>query len=475
MTRKLIAVFSCLCLSFGALAQQNMTLYQMHDVTQSNFLNPSVASDCKWNIGFPMLGNISVAVGTPISYNDLGPGNEYMNGDKILSAIGKTNLASSNIGLNILTIGYRTGDMYFQFTMNEKVSAGFSFSKDPVELILKGNAPYLGKTVEANFALSLSYYREYGFNIAYDFGDNLWLGARAKLLFGRIGANSGNNILSLYTDPMTYALDVNSDLLVQASIPGTAKIDQSDGTVSGFNSEFEVGQFVFNPVNVGGAIDLGVNKIFENGWKVSASLLNLGMINWSTNTHRFYRKSNLKYSGATAGITKWSDFADTLRSVADFKYAGGEAFSQWLAPEIMAGISYPVAEYIRAGITGYAGISSAGIPWALTATALTDNTSHIFGSLSYTVTKNSFVNIGAGLGVRLGALNLHVLTDNILAVFSPASQKYATFQFGINFKFGCGNGDTDRSSKKYKSVPCPSFGHTSSGGMMTSIPCSSGK
>jgi hypothetical protein len=451
-----------------------MTLYQMHDITQSNSLNPSVASDCKWNIGFPVLGNISIAAGIPLSYNDLGAGEEYINGDKFLSSLKKTNMLSSNISLNILTIGYRSGDAFYQFTMNEKISAGVSFSKDPLELMLKGNAPYIGKTLDADIALSLSVYREYGLNVAYDFGNDLWLGARAKLLFGRVGALSANNTLSLKTDPNTYKLELSSELLMQASIPGTMESDPYDGVVSRFNSEIEAKHFIFNPVNIGGAIDLGVNKVFEGGWKFSASLLNLGMINWSKNTHKLeHKKGTIDYTGATSGIKQWNDFADTLTSALNFTYVGGESFSQWLAPEIMAGISYPVMEYMRAGLTGYGRISSVGVPWAITATALTDNTSNVYGALSYTVTNNSFVNIGAGFGLRLGAFNIHAITDNIIAFFNPASQKYATIQFGINFKFGCG--EETGGQKKYKSVPCPSFGHSSFMGSRTSVPCSSGK
>ncbi|MDR1593886.1 MAG: DUF5723 family protein [Prevotellaceae bacterium] len=473
MIRKLIAVFSALCIYSGIFAQQNMTLYQMHDVTQSNFLNPSVAADCKWNVGFPVLGNFSFATGLPISYNDLGAGQEYIESDKILSTIKKKNIISSNINLNILTIGYRSGDLYYQFTMNEKVASKLMIPNTLVEFALKGNAPYLGKTISAGVALSLSYYREYGFNVAYDFGDNLWLGARAKLLFGRIGANSTNNTLSFYTDPNTYALDLTSDLFIHASAPGTMEIDPSDGTVSSYEPEFEVKHFLFNPVNVGGAIDLGVNKTLENGVKISASILNIGIIKWNTNTHQLYQKSTVHHAGATSGYGSWSDLTDELKSSINFNYTAGGAFSQWLSPEIMAGASYPVIDYMRAGLTGYAGISSAGIPWALTATALTDNTSHVFGALSYTVTNSSFVNIGAGLGVRLGPFNIHAMTDNLLAFFNPVAHKYTSFQFGINFIFGCGDGDS-RKSSKYKSIPCPSFGHASSKGT-TSIPCSSGK
>jgi hypothetical protein len=471
MIKKLVAVFVCLFLYFNVFAQQNMTLYQMHDITQSNSLNPSVAIDCKWNIGFPVLGNISIAAGLPLSYNDLGAGQEYFDADKILSLSKKTNLISSNIGLNILTIGYRTGDLYFQFTINEKIATKFSFSNDLVELLLRGNTP--GRTWKANLALSLSYYSEFGFNAAYDFGDDLWVGARAKLLFGKVGVHSLNNTLSLYTDPDTYALKLNSDLLVNASIPGL-ETDIVDGKIDKFDFNPQVKDVIFNPANIGGAIDIGVNKVFESGWKVSASILNIGVINWSKNTHLFQKKAELKYSGTSTNIKGWNDFTDTLRSIVnDFTDEGNKPFSQWLTPEVMVGISYPVIEYMRIGATGYAGISSAGIPWAFTVTALTDNTSNIFGALSYTITNSSFVNLGAGLGFRLGPFNLHAMTDNILALLNPATQRYTTFQFGINFKFGCGERGSSGKSRQ-TSIPCPSFGY-SSRKAANSIPCSSGK
>jgi hypothetical protein len=443
----------------------------MHDIAQSNSLNPSVASDCRWNVGFPVLGNISIAAKTPLTYNDLGRGKESIDGQKIASQLKNTNILSSNVSLNILTLGYRAGDMYYQFTMNEKVFLRGSSSKIPVDLLM-GNAPSAGKTYEINIALSMAIYREYGLNVAYNFGDDLWLGARAKLLFGRVGAHSPNDIVSLYTDPLTQSMDLKSDLLMKASIPGTIVVDPGSGTISKFNSQLGVKHFIFNPVNIGGAIDLGVNKFFENGWKFSASILNIGMINWRKHTHQFYQKSTLNYNMSSSGIIEWDDFVDTVKSVIkNSQYTGHEAFPQWLSPEIMIGASYPVMEYLRVGVTGYSAISSSGIPWAITATALTDNTSHVYGALSYTVTNNSFLNIGAGVGFRFGAFNIHAITDNIMMLFKPATQKYATVQLGINFKFGCGEEDK---KLKYKSVPCPSFGH-SSRKMTGSVPCSSGK
>jgi hypothetical protein len=451
-----------------------MTLYQMHDIVQSNSLNPSVASNCEWNIGFPLLGNISIAAGSPIAYKDLDIGKEYVDGNKIVSLMNNTNLFSSNISLNVLTIGYRTENTYYQFTMNEKASAKVLFSKELVGLMFHGNGQYVGNTVNANAALSVSLYSEYGFNVAHQFGEDFWLGARAKLMFGKIGANSPSNSMSLYTDPLTYALTLKSDLFMDMSMPGTVQLNPESGTVKSFNSTAKVKDLIFNPVNAGGAIDIGLNKSFESGLKISASVLNIGMINWTKNTHQFYRKRTVNYSGPSPQIRSWKNFVDTIGSIVKLDYTENQSFSQWLTPEIMFGFSYPVIEYMRLGVTGYAGISSVGTPWAVTATAFTNNTSMVYGVLSYTVSNNSITNVGGGLGFRIGAFNIHAMTDNLMALFNPTSSRYGSFQFGINFQFGCGDGDNSRSSGKYRSVPCPSFGYSSKSSTK-SVPCPSGR
>jgi hypothetical protein len=471
MIRKIFVVFFSLGLCSITFAQQNMTLYQMHDITQSNSLNPAVPGDCKWNIGFPGLGNVSIAASSPVSYNDLGAGQDVINGGQLLSLLKPENLIATNISLNLLTVGYRMDNTYFQFTMDEKVSAKVSTSKILFEFLLKGNAQFTGQTVEGGFASSSVAYREYGLNVAHDFGDNTWLGVRAKILSGRLAVHSDKNFMSLYTEPATYALTLKSDMLIRASVPGTVEINPVTEKVTKFKPEIEVKDFIFNPINIGGAIDLGVTKDFESGWKASASLINIGVINWNKNIHTFTQRATLDYSGPTSSINHWNDLLDTVKSIARFNYKGNEIYSQWLSPSFMVGVNYPVAEYVRLGLTGYTELSFAGAPWAITATALTDEISNFYGAISYTVTNNSFVNVGVGLGGRVGAFNIHLITDNVFAVFSPTSQKYATLQFGINFKFGCGEGGGGKSTK-YSSIPCPSYKGSNDSG---SVPCPSGR
>ncbi|MDR2425396.1 MAG: DUF5723 family protein [Prevotellaceae bacterium] len=456
MTQKtLLLGLVSLAFSLVVSAQQNMTLYQMHDILQSNTLNPSVVSDCRWNVGFPVLGNVSVAASAPVSYNSLGAGKEFIDGPKVVSLLKDNNLISSNENIALIMLGYRTETMYLQFNINERVSLASAFAKPPFEILLLGNSQFAGQTVSGTFDFAAMHYREYALSAAFGLGENTWLGLRGKLMFGRIGA-LGHNTISLTTDLSTYAMSVVSDFDSKVSMPGEVEINPASGTTKKFKHNLSVNHFVFNPSNIGGGLDLGFNTTLENGLKVSASILNLGMINWTKDVHEFTLNNTVNYSGST-NINSWDDFIDTLKSIYRPYHANIDKYSQWLSPAVMAGANYPVHDYFRAGITGYGEFTPAGVPWAISALLLTQDVPYVQGALSYTVTNNSFVNIGLGAGLNLGVFNIHAMTDNIIGLFSPYSQKYATFQFGINFKFGC-DGDFGGDSKKYKSIPCPSHG-----------------
>jgi hypothetical protein len=470
MKTKILLTVLGLSLTVTAFSQQNMTLYQMRDILQSNSLNPSIVSECRWNIGVPFLGNISLAASSPIAYNSLGIDQTEGNyGESIINALNDINLASANGSLNLLTVGYRNGDSYYQFTMNERGSFLASFNKEPLYVLFTQDEQFKDRTTVENISLSAMYYREYGFNYARALGENTWVGVRAKLLFGRLSAFGMNNSVSFRyvsdSSPLGYHYDVTSNAFVRTSMPAEVEDVGTSGNIK-FRRTLTAGHFIVNPTNVGGGIDLGFNTVLDNGLRLSASLLNLGMLSWSSNLHTFHQKANVTYSGAS--VHSWDEFRDSVKSVIKLEYEPGSNYTQWLSPEFIVGANYPVHDNIRVGLTAYTQIASVGLPWALTAVAMTDNLDKIYGALSYTVTNNSFVNIGIGAGTTIGPVNVHLMTDNLIAAFSYRSQKYATIQFGVNFTFGC---DVDNSSsrKRYSSVPCPSFKRTASHG---AIPCS---
>ena len=51
---------------------------------------------------------------------------------------------------------------------------------------------------------------------------------------------------------------------------------------------------------------------------------------------------------------------------------------------------------------------------------------------TYTADKFTFTNVGLGLNMQAGPVNLYIMADNLLAYQNIAASHYASFQFGLN-------------------------------------------
>ncbi len=426
-------------------AQQNMTLYQMHDIPQSNNLNPAVAIPCGWIIGIPVVGNISAGAYAPMSYNSLGAGQDVLPVNDVISNLHNKNVLAVQGSLNLITVGYRKERSYYQLTINERVSGITSISKDPIEMLLKGNAGYIGQTVSGEPLADAVYYREFAFNYAREIDPSLWIGVRPKLLFGRLGIKSTNNTADFYTDPMSYDLRLTSNILARMSVPGTVTMDPVTGKVSDFEPNINLNKFMFSFSNFGAGVDLGIIKQFDNDWELSASLLNVGVITWSKNVRKFSQSGTLNFTGPYAPVNEYDALIDEIKSFARLDYTE-EKFTQMLTPVVMVGANRPLNEYIKVGLTGMVEVQTKTLPWAITATAFSSNLQTFDLGLSYTVTPYSYFNVGIGIGAHLGVVGVHFTTDNIIGLFKPFDANYATFQFGLNLRLGCNNSP----SKKIK-------------------------
>ena len=55
---------------------------------------------------------------------------------------------------------------------------------------------------------------------------------------------------------------------------------------------------------------------------------------------------------------------------------------------------------------------------------------------SYSAIGNRYDNLGLGMAVRLGFLQLYMVNDNLLALTNPAKAQFVNIRFGMNFLFG---------------------------------------
>lgn len=194
-------------------SQQNNTFYLMHNVPQSNLLNPAVQIDCKWFVGIPALTSTQLNYSnTAFSFNDiLGSGN--LDIDALNNNVHRADLLATELHLDLISIGYRYHEYYITFNIAEKVNVALTYPGDLVGMAWQGNAQFIGETANFNnLRTNTSYYREYAIGVSKVFDQYSTYGIRAKLLFGKMGIYSGKSEMSLYTDPTTYDLQFEADI-----------------------------------------------------------------------------------------------------------------------------------------------------------------------------------------------------------------------------------------------------------------------
>ena len=107
---------------------------------------------------------------------------------------------------------------------------------------------------------------EFSFGLAQDVDEKLTVGMRVKVLNGRFNVYTERGKASLFTDANSFDLQMKSDLLIH-----TSGIDSL--------SNQSASDLIF-PGNLGFGIDLGASYKLNPQFSFSASLIDLGYINW---------------------------------------------------------------------------------------------------------------------------------------------------------------------------------------------------
>jgi len=118
-------------------------------------------------------------------------------------------------------------------------------------------------------------------------------------------------------------------------------------------------------------------------------------------------------------------------------FTSGGAYAKRLNTKLFAGASYFITPKFNLGILSRTDFLNGKISQQITASANVTTGRFINLSLSYSY-KNAYLkNIGAGLSLNLGPLNLYVISDNALnLLFWPQEARSVNFWFGMNMVFG---------------------------------------
>ncbi len=449
-----LLLFSSLALYSGA--QEPNTTYFMPRIPQMSFMNPAFQPTCNVYISFPGLSEVNMNLGNnTLAYSDVifeGPTGDSLitplhpdaDVGNFLNKLKPTNSIFSEFSTNLFGLGFRAGSGYFTFHVKQRSSLKFSYPKDFVTFLLQGNEKMKGKNLDmSNFNFFSNHHLEYSLGYAGQIDDKLDFGVRLKYLNGIANLQSKDFNLQLYTSQSGDSLSLNSDIDMRGSVPAEVTtdsmgyIDQVDGIKPGVSDLF---------ANPGIALDFGVAYQITDELEVSASVTDLGFINYSNYVHNYTVNGQFSFTGVDVSSelngNGSSDFdpagqlADSLKNRIEFAYSD-QQFLHLMGPNIYIGGNYQLSERVDFGVVSRTRFFAGEVHQSFTLSANTRPIPGVSFSASYSVMNRAYNNLGVGLGLRLGPFQVYTVSDIISAGLWPENTQAFNLRFGLNFVFGC--------------------------------------
>ena len=468
------------------IGQQDFILYHMPSIPQITQVDPASFPDSKLDIGLPIISSVyGSAFNTGFAFSDIltqdANGNVMPDVNGAMSKMRENNFLVLNANTDLLFLGFRKGNNFYSFNVTEKVDFTFNYPKDLIIMALEGNGNnLLGKRASFDgLGMDFTHWREYAVHWVHDVDHKFSYGARLKYLYGMENFNTQVSYMGITTDQNTHALtfDMNFEfqsaglplVIFDDSINAIGAIDttQSMMTQAGF-TDGNISNYLFGRQNNGVGIDLGFNYHVNDKLLLEASVLDLGFISWN----QYTSNSNLSewdytYSGIEDAITVFGNGSSVqfLKDVLEdsiemslkenFTYST-PSYRTALRTKIYASMEYIVDHNNFISLTGYSSFVRNRWRRGLGLAYNFHLGNFLSATASYSIYNRSYSNVGIGISLNAGPLEIYFLTDNILALgtlnlldnartnsmnVDIEKVKNGQLHFGVNLTFGREKGE----------------------------------
>jgi hypothetical protein len=247
------------------------------------------------------------------------------------------------------------------------------------------------------------------------------------------------------------SLNLRSDMKINMSLPATLEYD-SVGYFSGINTnKLKPLDYMNQKGNFGIAIDLGGVYQLNSKITLSASIVDIGRISFKNNVNSMSKVSNYLWTGIDfsnsidSTNTNYISPSDVVKKETDKMKNSflpkqsdvkSDPFKVSIPVKYNIGGTYKINDKFNVGLLDrlykYGSISRNTM--TLSGNAYFGNFFSLTGS--YTMAGNSYNNLGLGVALREGAMQLYFVSDNILALADPSKARFVNARMGINFLFG---------------------------------------
>ena len=428
---------------------QGTNLYQMSFVPQQNNLNPAFHAPYDYYFGFPGMSGLYVqANNDAFAWNNLierGVDDSLrLNVSKMVGRLHSQNIFGVNVEEEILRVGFKKGDNYFQVGFTSKVDANIVLTKQLMSFLLMGPGQYLGENYFKNNAIDIQTYAYLYTGWSRRVSEMVTVGARVKLISGMFSVSTKQlnltwNVVNFGMEdpalsPYTYELRAEGE--IRTNMMGQ-DLKWGGIDLSGLGR------------NWGFGVDLGVVVDFAPNWRFSGALTDLGAIFWKDENASVYRSRGESVNYAFQGLDELNLFGegirfdslirrslnrivDTLNFERDTNVNG---YTTRLPSALTLGFDYTLFENHRFGLV-FNGRLIRNYLAAEAALSYTYTPSKNFAvSVSNTFGNSGPFNLGFAIAGNLGPAQLHFGLDRINS-FNVAKMRTAVLTFGINFVIG---------------------------------------
>ncbi len=438
--KSLFGVVVMLAISSVLYGQADRSLYYLPILPNARTVNPAIYPQYNFYVGIPFLSSVKTGFENTFKYEDIFQkrgDSLYLDREYILENLDDQNVGNINLMEELFTIGIKAKKNYFHFRIADIFNANVSIGKELVRFMLYGNGSeyYLGKTATFDKNdLNLTYYREYSLGYSRQVTGKLNLGVNLKYLQGIANVYTENLNVSLTTDPDDFTLYAQTDIKINTSIPWSE------------SSSFDAVDAFTSTGNPGFAVDLGGFYTLNEKWAFSASVLNLGKIDWKENLKNYKTEDPGKvvvFSGFDLddflddGSLEQDNIDKVLDSIADELgiVEVKEAYKAPIPTTMMLNANYNLG--LKNQFTGL--VSAQFLEdqiWPSFSVAYTRKFSKSINLMfSYTAFPDSYLNLGAGFAANLGPLQFYLVSENIVAPFLLTQTNFFQVRFGFNLVF----------------------------------------
>ncbi|MBN2164924.1 MAG: hypothetical protein JW717_01470 [Marinilabiliaceae bacterium] len=452
--------------------QMPMTLYYLENVPQSSMINPAMNPRPNFFFAIPMTNfgttfQSDMAMDDFIQFNNqdepISLHHDAFNYSKIYNKMGNSLNFQTQQHIAPLMFGFRFKKGYFTFSMTEKISMNYGLPKSFFQLAELG--------LDGSYDLDLStmsienyMYHEFSLGYSREINDKLNVGIHIKPLFGVAASATDFQTLNIKLNETVYNMQANAH--INASVPGIKEITyDEDGIPTDFEQEDIDASFIISNAlsfsNPGIAFDLGAEYKFDQRWSFSASLNDLGSINWKDDLHTITMTGNHLFEGAYINASNIDSSDLITEAIIDSLLDGMQftheprSFKTKLNPTLYIGAKYDVNHVFSLGFLSRSIFQKDLFRQDFNLSANLNLYKRFTTSINYNIDNFGTSSMGFGMSSFIGPLQIYLAMDKIPLSYNtykndgdeypiPANFQSINFMFGMNIIFG---------AKGYKDKP----------------------